>query len=390
MTKRILIVRLSAVGDTILSLPILCALRKEYPDARIGWVVGSGSADMVRGHDALDDLFVLTKNDLKSVKTYWAFLKQVRRWQPTTLIDVQGLTKSALIGWYSGATRRIGLVKSEFEGRELSTWLNNTLVTPTSEHVVERGLELLKPLGIENPEIEYRVPVSIAANQCVNEQIRALTGQSGEPSPFAILNVGAGWVSKIWPVDRYAAVAKHLMNRWNLRTMIAWGGAEERSLAEQVSILSGGAAIELPATSLLELAEWIRRSVLFVGSDTGPMHLSVAIDIPTVSLIGPMPIARVGHFSQKHIAIQRDSLTEKERAHRKTDTRPMLSIQASDVIEACDEILTRRGFSAVSSNRSDAVSSSRSDAVPSNRSGALPLPLANPDQRNSSWEYSTK
>lgn len=374
MTQRILIVRLSAVGDTILSLPVLCALRKEYPNSRIGWVVGSGAADIVRGHDALDDLFVLTKNDLKTVKAYWAFLKRIREWQPTTLIDVQGLTKSALIGWYSGATRRIGLVKSEFEGRELSTWLNNTLVTPTSEHVVQRGLALLKPLGIENPEIEYRVPVSPAANQRVNEQVRELAGPNVELGPFAIINVGAGWVSKIWPAERYAAVARHLKDRWNLRTMIAWGGSEERSLAEQVSILSGGAAIEMPATSLLELAEWIRRSVLFVGSDTGPMHLSVAIDIPTVSLIGPMPIGRVGHFSEKHIAIQRESLTEKERNRRKTDTRPMLSIQASDVIEACDEILTRRGFS----------------AAPSIRNGAVPLPLASADQRNSSWEYSTK
>jgi len=374
MTQRILIVRLSAVGDTILSLPVLCALRKEYPNSRIGWVVGSGAADIVRGHDALDDLFVLTKNELKSVKAYWAFLKRIREWQPTTVIDAQGLTKSALIGWYSGATRRIGLVKSEFEGRELSTWLNNTLVSPTSEHVVQRGLALLKPLGIENPEIEYRVPVSPAANQRVNEQVRELAGPNVELGPFAIINVGAGWVSKIWPAERYAAVAKHLKDRWNLRTMIAWGGSEERSLAEQVSILSGGAAIELPATSLLELAEWIRRSVLFVGSDTGPMHLSVAIDIPTVSLIGPMPIGRVGHFSEKHIAIQRESLTEKERNRRKTDTKPMLSIQASDVIEACDEILTRRGFS----------------AAPSIRSGAVPLPLAIADQRNSSWEYSTK
>ena len=374
MTQRILIVRLSAVGDTILSLPVLCALRKEYPNSRIGWVVGSGAADIVRGHDALDDLFVLTKNELKSVKAYWAFLKRIREWQPTTVIDAQGLTKSALIGWYSGATRRIGLVKSEFEGRELSTWLNNTLVSPTSEHVVERGLALLKPLGIENPEIEYRVPVSPAANQRVNEQLRDLAGPNGELGPFAIINVGAGWVSKIWPAERYAAVAKHLKDRWNLRTMIAWGGSEERSLAEQVSILSGGAAIELPATSLLELAEWIRRSVLFVGSDTGPMHLSVAVDIPTVSLIGPMPIGRVGHFSEKHIAIQRESLTEKERNRRKTDTKPMLSIQASDVIEACDEILTRRGFS----------------AAPSIRNVAVPLPLAIADQRNSSWEYSTK
>jgi ADP-heptose:LPS heptosyltransferase len=374
MTQRILIVRLSAVGDTILSLPVLCALRKEYPNSRIGWVVGSGAADIVRGHDALDDLFVLTKNELKSVKAYWVFLKRIREWQPTTVIDAQGLTKSALIGWYSGATRRIGLVKSEFEGRELSTWLNNTLVSPTSEHVVQRGLALLKPLGIENPEIEFRVPVSPAANQRVNEQVRELAGPNVELGPFAIINVGAGWVSKIWPAERYAAVAKHLKDRWNLRTMIAWGGSEERSLAEQVSILSGGAAIELPATSLLELAEWIRRSVLFVGSDTGPMHLSVAVDIPTVSLIGPMPIGRVGHFSEKHIAIQRESLTEKERDRRKTDTKPMLSIQASDVIEACDEILTRRGFS----------------AAPSIRNGAVPLPLAIADQRNSSWEYSTK
>jgi len=374
MAQRILIVRLSAVGDTILNLPVLCALRKEFPEARIGWVVASGSADIVRGHDALDDVFVLTKNDLKSIKAYWAFLKQIRQWQPDTLIDAQGLTKSAMIGWYSGATQRIGLAKSEFEGRELSTWLNNILVAPASEHVVQRGLELLGPLGIENPAIEYRVPTSVEANQRVDEQIRELAGRNAELGPYAILNVGAGWVSKMWPVGRYAQVAKHLKNRWNLRTMIAWGGAEERSLAEQVSILSGGAAIEMPSTSLLELAEWIRRSVLFVGSDTGPMHLSVALDIPTVALIGPMPIGRVGHFSQKHISIQRLSLNEKERNHRKTDTEPMLSIQTPDVIEACDEILTRQGFRAVALNRSGAV--------------ALPLPIV--DQRNSSWEYSSK
>ncbi|MFM7517443.1 MAG: glycosyltransferase family 9 protein [Pirellula sp.] len=208
--KRIMILRLSAVGDTILSMPILCELRRRFPSSKIAWVVGQGAADVLRGHEDLDDLLVLSKKDSASPLAYLRFLNKVRKWRPDTLIDAQGLTKSASIGSYSGAKLRIGLSKSEFEGRELSTWLNNTLVTPNHKQVVLRGLELLKPLGIEDPQIQFKVPRCRATIQSVDQKLVELKASGN----WGIINVGAGWPSKIWPTDRYAAIAKHLGQRW--------------------------------------------------------------------------------------------------------------------------------------------------------------------------------
>lgn len=345
MQKRILIVRLSAVGDTILNLPVLCALRNKFPDAKIGWVVGSGAADILRGHPDLDDLIVLSKDDLKSLGSYFKFLSRVRAWKPNIVIDAQGLTKSSLIGWYSGAKQRIGFAKSEFEGRELSGLLNNILIKPRSNHVVTRSLELLRPLEIEIPPGLYRVPVNQKIEEDVaRELLRRNLGKNCD-QPFAILNIGAGWPSKMWPVERYATVAKHLAQNWNLPSVVAWGAPQEKPVAEQVAALSEGTATTMPPTSLLELGAWIRQADLFVGSDTGPMHLSVAIDTPTIALIGPMPVERVGPMDKRHRAIQCERLSERERNHRKTDMRPMLSIQPQHVIDACDNLLGSLGKS---------------------------------------------
>ncbi len=332
--QRILIVRFSAVGDSILSMPILCALRSRFPQAKIAWVVGSGAADLLRGHQDLDELFVLSKDQLANLGAYWQFLDTIRNWKADTTIDAQGLTKSAWIARYSGAKRRIGLSRSEFEGRELSTWLNNILVTPRNDHVVARGLQLLEPLGIKEPQIEYKVPRDVALISQVDTQLRTL--QSSDA--WGMINVGAGWPSKIWPTDRYAAIAKHLGQRWGLPTWVAWGGEKERKIAEAVVAASGAWARMMPATRLMELAEWIRRAKIFVGSDTGPMHLSVALNTPTVALIGPMPSQRVGPLGSLHATIQQDRLTERERSKRKSDLRPMLSIQVDQVAEACDRI----------------------------------------------------
>lgn len=119
---------------------------------------------------------------------------------------------------------------------------------------------------------------------------------------------------------------------------IAWGGAHEGSVAQELEQTSDGWAKMMPQTSLIELAEWVRRAKLFVGSDTGPMHLSVAVGTPTVALIGPMPAERVGPLGPMHATVQIDRLSDKERSARKSDMRPMLSIQIEHVQEACDRI----------------------------------------------------
>ncbi|MFO0012131.1 MAG: glycosyltransferase family 9 protein [Planctomycetota bacterium] len=335
MPKRILIVRLSAVGDTILSLPIACALRRHQPDIELGWVVARGASDLLVGHSCLDRLFILPSDAMRSLSTLARFAATLRDWKPDVVIDAQGLTKSSVLGWLSGARQRIGLAKSEFEGRELSTWINNTIVTPSSSHVIDRGLELLRPLGISDSAIEFRIPDFPDRRDYVRSQAEAI----GWKCPGAMINVGAGWKSKIWPNDRYAAVARHLADRWNLQSCVMWGGAREREAAEEVVALSNGAAVLAPPTTLPELAEWIRRSSLFLGSDTGPMHLACALDVPTVGLIGPMPVERVGPRGAGRVSVQRLTLSETQRGHRKTECGPMLSIDTSSVITACDSLV---------------------------------------------------
>ncbi len=335
MPKRILIVRLSAVGDTILNLPIACVLRRHVPDAEIGWVVGRGASSLLEGHPCVDQVFTLGSEANRSPRSFLTFVRGLRAWKPDVVIDAQGLTKSSILGWLSGARQRIGLAKSEFEGRELSTWINNTIVKPSASHVIDRGLELLRPLGIDTTEIEYRVP----RLHKLREQVAAQAAELGWQSPGSIINVGAGWESKIWPNDRYAAIARHLADRWNLRTCVVWGGAKEKAAAEEVVAMSEGAAILAPSTKLPELAEWIRHARLFIGSDTGPMHLACALGIPTIGLIGPMPVERVGPRGPGQIAIQRLTLPESQRHRRKTECGPMLSIEVAGVARACDSLL---------------------------------------------------
>jgi len=335
MPQRILIVRLSAVGDTILNLPILCALRDRFPDSEIGWVVSSGAADLLRNHECLDRLFVLTKEDQSTPLRYFKFLKKIRDWGPEATLDAQGLTKSALIAWFSGAKLRFGLASSEFEGRELSTWFNNRIITPNSPHVIDRGLALLEGFGIHKPTIEYRVHLdSHAATQVANQ-----SSELGLTAPWAMINVGAGWPSKIWPAERYAAVAQHLHERWKLKSLVAWGGEKELAMAQDVARMAADSAIVGPKSTLIELASWVRMSSLFVGSDTGPMHLSVAAGTPTVGLIGPMPAERVGPRGPFHATVQNSSLPPELRHLRKTDCGPMLSISVHDVCVACDRVL---------------------------------------------------
>jgi heptosyltransferase I len=339
MPKRVLIVRLSAVGDTILSMPIACALRRHLPHTLVGWVVARGASELLQGHPCLDRLFVMPPEAMQSPIALGRFVRTLREWKPDVVIDAQGLTKSALLGWLSGAGQRVGLSLSEFEGRELSTWLNNLIVQPTTTHVIDRGLELLRPLGIPAPKVEFQVPEFPTVRPRVWSQLEPL----GMREPWAMINVGAGWVSKIWPNDRYAAVARHLADRWNMQSVIVWGGEKERLAAEEVVSMSDGAAILAPPTSLQELAEWIRCTHLFVGSDTGPMHLAAALDIPTIGLIGPMPIERVGPRGPKNVAIQRLRLDEKDRGQRKSRCEPMLSIDVPSVLHACDRILGDQG-----------------------------------------------
>ena len=160
---RIAIVRLSAVGDCVQTMPVASALRAALPDAHITWIVEKAAAPLVQAVAAVDEVLIVPKRFTTSLAKLREVRAAVRQARFDILLDTQGLAKSALVGWLGGVSRRIGFDRPA--GRELSPWLQTERVVSRQTHMVERYLELLAPLGIERPAVQFglRIPAEAEA-----------------------------------------------------------------------------------------------------------------------------------------------------------------------------------------------------------------------------------
>jgi heptosyltransferase I len=341
-SPRILIVRLSAIGDVIQSMPIACALRERFPEAFLAWAVESHAGQLLQGHEALDEVITLPRGWLKSPGGVWRLRRRLRDLRFDVAVEAQGLTKAAILAWISGAPRRIGFGRPW--GRELSRWFNTETVNTPGPHIVERNLQLLRPLGIESPAARFMVPEHLRDRQTAERIIghcETASGCSCSTRPFAMINAGAGWPSKLWPAERFAAVAAHLGTVWNLRTLVVWAGEAEMNIARQIVAGSERHAQLAPKTTLVELAALARRAKVFIGSDTGPLHLAAAVGTTCVGLYGPWPSDVHGPFGPQHIALQKARFTGSTRQRRAAPAELMEAITVADVCQACDTILQR-------------------------------------------------
>jgi lipopolysaccharide heptosyltransferase I len=334
-SPRILIVRLSAIGDVIHGVPVLCALRDALPQAFLSWVVEGRAGDLLAGHAALDELVRVPRGWLKSPHEVWRLRRRLHSLRFDMAIDLQCLTKSAIAAWLSGAPRRIG--KAGEDGRELSRWIHNELVPCGGAHVIEHYLDLLTPLGIESPVVKFDLRESPADGQMANEFL----ARSGiAVGSFALMNPGAGWPSKIWPAERYGQLASKLAASHGIKCVAVWGATSERPLAEAIVAASDGHAKLAPPTSMTELGALCRRAAIFVGSDTGPMHLAVAVGTPTISLHGPSRAEWCGAYGPQNIRLQVCYEEGSAFERRKADDSAMRAIEVEMVAAACDRLLS--------------------------------------------------
>jgi lipopolysaccharide heptosyltransferase I len=337
-SPRILICRFSAIGDVILTMPLLPALREHFPNAFLAWIVNKDPGKLLPGHEALDELIRVPRRWLRSPHTVWKVRRRLRAMWFDVAIDAQGLSKSAIAAWLSGAKRRIGFGCDL--GREVSTWFNTELVHSDSEHIVDCHLDLLRPLGIQAPTVRFAIPET---QQDAQTAARILH-RAGIDGDFVIINPGAGWPSKRWPADRYAEVARHLGQVRGFPTLVLWAGHQEKAWAEQIVAGSGGHGRLPPPTTLAESAALSRRARMFLGSDTGPLHIAAAGGTPCVSLHGPTLAAHSGPYGAGHICLQQASLNGRFDPRRKTVSNELMrSIGVDLVCQACDRLLLAPG-----------------------------------------------
>lgn len=338
--RSIVVVKLSAIGDVLHAVPAVAALKRAFPAARIGWAVEGSAADVLAGHPAIDHLFRLPRGWLTQPRAVASLRSQLKWFGADVAIDFQGLLKSGVATWLSAATRRIGPARPA--ARE-HAWLAYTHpVRQAATHIVDRNCELLAALDIRVPQATFDMPRWPVSRLRMEQWVASLR----LPAAPVLLNPGAGWASKRWPAERFAAVARALYRRHGQPSVVVWGGNQERIAAERIAADSFGAAIMAPSTSLQDLGELCRLARLFVSGDTGPLHLAAAVGTPCVGLFGPVPAARNGPYGPQHACVEPPPALRPPWDDRKTDTQAMGGIDVERVVAAAESLLSRPAVAA--------------------------------------------
>ncbi len=287
---KILVVRLSSIGDVVHTTPMVAALINASHE--VGWAVEPPGAPLVETIKGLAHTFVLPKASAYDWNDRFRLARILRDFNPEVAIDAQGLWKSAFWTWLSGAQRRLGWIADHRREASSSVILTETVpYLPRDVHVIDQHHALLIGLGIdERGSREFPFVLPDDAVEMAREY-RATFG-----NPLALIAPGGGWANKLYPAAAWGRVAQGLANR-QLAPVVLWGPGEEE-LAGEVIEASGGTAKRAPQTSVLELAALARVARLFLAADTGPLHIAGAMGTPLVGLFGPTDPARNGPWSK--------------------------------------------------------------------------------------------
>lgn len=303
---RILVVKLSAIGDVVHTLPAVQLLRKALPDAHIGWVAHPASASLLEGHPAIDELIPLPRRPSQYGEAggFFHLVKQLRSDKPgwDYAIDFHGLTKSGIVALLSGARERIGFAHRG--SRELNPLFINNRVATGARSVIRMNIELLSALGISIDGPATATFPDTAEHAATIQKWRSENGLGDER--FLILDPFAGWKTKLWPDDHWIQTARLAAQEMNLRSMI-FSGPGERDHAVSLAQKIDGAVVA-PETTLLQYVALLRQCARAkIAADTGPMHIAAAVGVPVVGLYGPSDPARNGpHFTGARYKLLQD------------------------------------------------------------------------------------
>lgn len=297
---RLLIVRLSSLGDLVHTLPLVAALRRAFPEARLDWLVDERYAAFLDLVPVVDGRIVFRGTRTGGWRELGRLMASLRRARYDAALDVQGLLKSAVLARASGAARVVGFAARHLREPSARVFYSETVDPGGARHVIEKNLALLSAFGVNG--VPWQFPLAPIASSAPAEARRALG--IGRSDPFVLLNPGAGWPNKRWPPERFGAVAVHLRRRHGLPALVIWGPGEQ-ALARAVVDAAAGAATPAPATTLGDLVALARESALFVGGDTGPLHLAAAVGTPIVAIYGPTDPARNGPWHPWDLAVGR-------------------------------------------------------------------------------------
>ena len=302
----ILIIKLSAIGDVIHTLPSLAALRQLYPDAHITWVVEEVAADLIKNHPYLDAVLVSRRKrwskDLcrgrfrQPLEQIRSFIKALRQRHYDLVIDFHGLFKSSIIVFLSRGKRKLGYNSMQ----ELSgLFLNEKITEDMNKHAIDRYLDFPRYLGAKINRTQFVLPPN---NEALVKVQNLLRKYNLEDQKFIAINSVALWETKLWSNEKFAYLGDLINDK--LQIKVVFTGSEEKPI-EGITSLMTTESINLGGqTSLPELACLYKKAKMVISTDSGPMHLAAAVGTPVIALFGPTDPARTGPYGSGHTVIR--------------------------------------------------------------------------------------
>ena len=305
----ILIIKLSAIGDVVQTLPALEAIKTIYPESTLTWLVEEPAAGILEDHPLIDIVLVsrrkiwfrMLRNPLTAMQgltRIFHFLVDLRRSQYDIAIDFQGLFKSGVLIGLARARRKIGFDRT----RELSyLFLNERIPAYDIEkHALERYLDVARYLGAKDIHATCTLPIHRELT-LIRQKVEAIKPQG---KLLIVINPAARWKSKLWPERNFAMLADRLV-REKHAVVVFTGSREDRELNRNIlSMMEEQALNWAGETTLKELAALAHHADVFISTDTGPMHLAAAAGVTVLALFGPTAPWRTGPYGSKHIILR--------------------------------------------------------------------------------------
>src|SRR6267378_1863447 len=328
--RNILVIDFGQLGDVVMSLPALRAIRERYPHAQITVIVGRPGAEIIDMSGYADATIEVDRVELRdgfkplSILRILQMVKDLRRREFDFVVDLHSFSETNLLGFFSGAPKRLF---SRRPGRSLD-FLANFKPKPAvdkndpGQHLIDRYLDVLVPLGIKDQPRVPRLATRAEDGRSIDRMLRKAKADIG--APLVGLFPGAGHPGRCWPLEQFAELADFLIRNDGVRPVI-FVGPEERHLVQRMRAGFPSTCVMLEKLSISQLAAAQARLAVFVSNDTGPVHIAAAVGTPIVVLIDlPRPHAYVPTGASQRLIFS-ESVTAIEVEQVYTSTRELLS-----------------------------------------------------------------
>ncbi len=337
--RKILIIKPSALGDIVHTLPFLAAVHNRFPQAEIHWVVARGLHRFLEGHPMITKLWIMDKDKWKKMGRLHRSIPEIIRFgralaaeQFDISVDLSGLLRSGLITWATGARERLGFSDSD-EGSPL--FYTHKIRGGENIHAIDRYLKLARLMGCDVSKVEHPMPP-------IEGEIPEI---SFFPERFCVIAPSAGKDANKWPAERFGRLAAGLP-----LCSVVISNRADAPVVDEVVAASGGRAISMAGkTGLKELVALISRAEFFISNDTGPMHIAAALGIPVFAIFGPANPVRTGPYGPGHTIIRKDMSCSP--CYRQKPCSHWRCMQDLSVTEVRDTILSNIDIAVASQRR---------------------------------------